>query len=140
MTNERLSEILVKVLDEMKEKAVNMKIKGVAVGSVTNQDENNDWIGEMKVVDTPVNYAEGWNLIAIAWSKCGEAIATKADSGNPDHRKLTGECGFVGGTYEEHDGYKLAFAFSGATSEDDLEVAKFGLERMKLEISEAENN
>ena len=138
MTNERLREILINVLNEMRDKALNMKIKGVAVASVMNRDESTDWIGEMKVGETPFNFPEGWNLIAIAWSKCGESIATKADSGNPDHRNLLGELGFTGGTYEEHDGYKMAFAFSGASSEDDYKGAKFGLERLKLELSEAE--
>jgi len=45
--------------------------------------------------------------------------------------KMLGECGFVGASYEEFEGYKLAFAFSGALSEEDLEVAKYGIRRMK---------
>jgi len=44
---------------------------------------------------------------------------------------MLGECGFVGASYEEFEGYKLAFAFSGALSEEDLEVAKFGIKCMK---------
>ena len=28
-----------------------------------------DWIGEMKVVETPYNLKEGWNLVAIACPK-----------------------------------------------------------------------
>ena len=66
MTDESLRELLVKILDEMHEKAVNMKIKGVATGAVMNRDENTDWIGSFKVVDTSCNFAEGWNLIAIS--------------------------------------------------------------------------
>ena len=133
-----LKDKLTKVCLEMDKKAREMNMKGVAVASILPPGEAVEWIGEMKVVETPFNFAEGWNLIAIAWSKCGESIATKADSGNPDHRNLLGELGFTGGTYEEHDGYKMAFAFSGASSEDDYKVAKFGLERLKLELSEAE--
>ncbi len=72
-----------------------------------------------------------WNLVAIAWSKAGEVIASGANSGNPDREKIMGELGFVGGAYEECDGYKLAFAFSGALSEEDLEVAQFGIEKFK---------
>ena len=89
----------------------------------------------MKVVGTPCNEKEGWNLVAIAWSKCGEVIATGADSGNPDHQTIMGELGFVGGAYDEFDGCKMAFAFSGATSEDDLLVAKYGIEKMKEYLS-----
>lgn len=131
MTNDELRVMLAKALEEMKEKAVDMGIKGVAAASVLNRGENVDWIGGMKVVDTPFNLNEGWNLVAIAWSKCGEAMATEADSGNPEHNKIMGECGFVGGAFEEYEGYKMSFAFSGALSEEDLEVAKYGIERMK---------
>ena len=131
MTKDELRKSLQNALEEMKNKAVEMGIQGVPVASVLNRGETIDWIGEMKVVDTPFNLKEGWNLIAIAWSKCGEAIATEADSGNPEHTKILGECGFVGGAFEEYDGFKMAFAFSGALSEEDLEVARFGIKKMK---------
>ena len=131
MTNEQLRDKLVMVLDEMKAKAVEMGIEGVATASVLNKGETDDWIGEMKVVGTPCNEKEGWNLVAIAWSKCGEVIATHADSGAPDHQKMMGELGFVGGAYDEYEGCKMAFAFSGADSEEDLVVAKYGIKRMK---------
>ena len=36
----------------------------------------------------------------------------------------------MGGAFDEYEGYKMAFAFSGALSEEDLEVAKYGIERM----------
>lgn len=136
MTNELLREKLVKALDDMKAKAVEMGIQGVATASVLNQGETDDWIGEMKVVGTPYNQKEGWNLVAIAWSKCGEVIATQANSGNPKHEKMMGELGFVGGAYDEHEGCKMAFAFSGADSEEDLVVAKYGIEKMKGYISD----
>ena len=131
MTNDQLRNKIVKALDDMKAKAEEMGIQGVATASVLGKGETNDWIGEMKVVGSPCNEKEGWNLVAIAWSKCGEVIATGADSGNPDHQKIMGELGFVGGAYDEFDGSKMAFAFSGATSEDDLLVAKYGIEKMK---------
>ena len=135
MTNEQLREKLVMALDDMKAKANEMNIQGVATASILNKGETDDWIGEMKVVGTPCNQKEGWNLVAIAWSKCGEVIATHADSGNPDHQKMMGELGFVGGAYDEHEGCKMAFAFSGADSEEDLVVAKYGIEKMKGYLS-----
>ncbi|MBR2227823.1 MAG: VOC family protein [Bacteroidales bacterium] len=136
MTNDQLRNKIVMALDDMKAKAVEMGIQGVATASVLNKSETDDWIGEMKVVGTPCNEKEGWNLVAIAWSKCGEVIATGADSGNPDHKKIMGELGFVGGAYDEFDGCKMAFAFSGATSEDDLIVAKYGIKKMKEYLSD----
>ena len=135
MTNEQLRNTIVKALDDMKAKALEMGIQGVATASVLNKGETDDWIGEMKVVGTPCNEKEGWNLVAIAWSKCGEVIATGADSGNPEHQPIMGELGFVGGAYDEFDGCKMAFAFSGATSEDDLVVAKYGIGKMKEYLS-----
>ncbi|MCR5590944.1 MAG: hypothetical protein K6F73_05370 [Lachnospiraceae bacterium] len=131
MKSEELRSSIVTVLEDMEKKAREMHIKGVAVAAVLNKGGSVDWIGEMKVVDTPFNFKEGWNLVAIAWSKCAEAMATEADSGNPDHKTIVGECGFVGGAYEEYEGYKMSFAFSGALSEEDLEVAKYGIEKMK---------
>ena len=131
MTNKQLKKLLEKALDDMKAKALEMGIQGVATASVLNSGETFDWIGEMKVVETPCNPKEGWNLVAIAWSKCGEVIATEADSGNPNHKKILGELGFTGGAYDEYKGCKLAFAFSGATSEEDLVVAKYGIEKLK---------
>ena len=139
MTNEQLRKKLVMALDDMKAKAIEMGIQGVATASVLNKGETDDWIGEMKVVGTPYKEKEGHNLVAIAWSKCGEVIATEADSGNPDHQKMMGELGFVGGAYDEFEGCKMAFAFSGAISEEDLVVAKYGIEKMKGYISNKSN-
>ena len=136
MTNEQLREKVALALNDMKAKAIEMGIQGVAAASVLNNGETVDWIGEMKVVGTPCNQKDGYNLVAIAWSKCGEVIATLANSGNPNHQTIVGELGYEGGAYEEYNGCKLAFAFSGATSEEDLVVAKYGIEKMKGYISE----
>ncbi|MBO7415149.1 MAG: VOC family protein [Bacteroidaceae bacterium] len=136
LTGEQLRGAVVKALGDMKAKAMEMGIEGVAVASVLGAGESIDWIGEMKVVGIPYKLEEGWNLVAIAWSKCAEVIATGADSGNPEHKKIVGELGFVGGAYGEHEGCRMAFAFSGALSEEDLEVARYGISKMKCYISE----
>jgi len=120
-------DLLVRVLDDMEKLALRMKIQGVGVACFLDASSEVDWIGEMKVVETPYNLKEGWNLVAIAWSKAGEVIASGANSGDPERKKIMGELGFVGGAYAETDEYKLAFAFSGATSEEDLEVAEYGI-------------
>ena len=78
MTTEELRSSIVTVLGNMYDKARGMGIEGVAVASVLDKDTSTDWIGEMKVVGTPFNLKDGWNLVAIAWSKCGEAMATEA--------------------------------------------------------------
>ena len=136
MTNVELREKIGMVLEDMKAKAIEMGIQGVATASILNKGETVDWIGEMKVVGTPLDTKGGFNLVAVAWSKCGEVIATGADSGNPNHQTMTGELGYAGGAYDEYEGCRMAFAFSGATSEEDLVVAKYGIEKMKEYISE----
>lgn len=135
MTNAALREMIGLALEDMKSKVVEMGIKGVATASVLNNGETYDWIGEMKVVGTPIDAKGGFNLVAVAWSKSGEVIATGADSGNPDHQTMTGELGYAGGAYDEYEGCKMAFSFSGATSEEDLVVARCGIEKMKEYLS-----
>ena len=122
-------ELLVKALDDMEIKATELSTQGVGVACFLDANSEVDWIGEMKVVETPYNLKEGWNLVAIAWSKAGEVIASLANSGDPDREKIMGELGFVGGAYKDCGDYKLAFAFSGGTSEADLEIAEYGIER-----------
>lgn len=127
---------LLATLDCMANKAKDMNVQGVAVASFLDSGNEIDWIGEMKVCGTPYKLKEGWNLVAIAWSKAGEVMATSANSGDPNHEKIVGELGFTGGAYDEIDGCKLAFAFSGATSEEDLEIAQYGIVDFKNRLKE----
>jgi len=101
MTNGELRDKLALALEDMKAKAIEMGIEGVATASVLNSGDTVDWIGEMKVVGSYCNWKEGYNLVAVAWSKCGEVIATGADSGDPNHQTITGELGYAGGAYDE---------------------------------------
>lgn len=48
MTNAELREKIGMVLDDMKAKAIEMGIQGVATASILNNGETIDWIGEMK--------------------------------------------------------------------------------------------
>ena len=48
MTNQQLREKLVLALEDMKAKAMEMGIQGVATASILNSGETVDWIGEMK--------------------------------------------------------------------------------------------
>lgn len=129
-----LREALIDACNEMDKMARSKDMQGVAVATVLPAGSDVDWIGEMKVVDTPTNPdggQTGWNLVAIAWSKAGEVIASGADSGNPDRKCMMGELNFVGGAYGEAEGYKFAFAFSGGLSEDDFAVAQYGISCIK---------
>ena len=68
MTNKELKEKLTLALEDMKAKAIEMGIHGVAVASVLNNGDSADWMGEMKVVGTPLDLEGGYNLVAVAWS------------------------------------------------------------------------
>ncbi len=61
MTNVELREKIGMVLDDMKAKAIEMCIQGVATASILNKGETVDWIGEMKVVGTPLDTKGGFN-------------------------------------------------------------------------------
>ena len=135
MTNEQLREKLAMALEDMKAKAIEMGIEGVAAASVLNSGDTINWIGEMKVVGKYLDHDGGFNLVAVAWSKCAEVMATLADSGNPNHQAITGELNYTGGAFDEYEGIRMAFAFSGATSEEDYVVAKHGIKKMKEYIS-----
>lgn len=136
MTNGQLREKLVLALDDMKAKALEMGIEGVAAASVLNSGDTINWIGEMKVVGKYLDHDGGFNLVAVAWSKCAEVMATLADSGNPNHKPMIGELNYTGGAYGEYESIKMAFAFSGATSEEDYVVANHGIAKLKEYISE----
>ncbi len=134
MDKNKIREALASVLEDMKCKALEMNMNGVAVACCLPEGESVDWIGDMKVVETPYNPDggdRGWNLVAIAWAKAGEVIASGADSGDSTRKCMLGEFNFMGGAYDEYKGCKLAFAFSGGLSEDDLYVAKYGIEQLK---------
>ena len=135
MTNEQLREKLAMALEDTKAKAIEMGIEGVAAASVLNSGDTINWIGEMKVVGKYLDHDGGFNLVAVAWSKCAEVMATLADSGNPNHQAITGELNYTGGAFDEYEGIRMAFAFSGATSEEDYVVAKHGIKKMKEYIS-----
>ena len=134
-----LRNAITETLEKMAQKARSINMQGVAVASILPKETEVDWIGEMKVVDTPYNPEggdKGWNLVAIAWSKAGEVIASGADSGNPDRKCMTGELNYTGGAYDETANFKFAFSFSGGLSEDDLAVAKYGISYLKSLLGE----
>ena len=71
MTNGELREKLALALEDMKAKAIEMGIEGVATASVLNSGDTVDWIGEMKVV---ARTATGKTVI-IWWPWPGRSAA-----------------------------------------------------------------
>jgi hypothetical protein len=73
--------------------------------------------------DSPLdNASDGrfYNLAAIAWSKISVVVSHRVPSGG--YSKYEGETNYRGGILSK-DG-RFAYAFSGATEDQDVEIAK----------------
>jgi len=106
--------------------AQKLSIKGVAVVAYMPGERTETWISKMKVVG---NLTSGKaNLLGIANTKASEMADTHLDSGSKIREIYNGELGYQGGLIKKvKSGYILA-VFSGGSGEQDLEVAKIGLE------------
>lgn len=118
-------ETFIKYADEalalMKQEALNMNIKGVGLVSYIPGNETTSWTSKMIVVKT--TGSEKQNFIAVAHSKAAEMAETLINSGSKVREPKLGEFGYIGGVIKKIDtGYLLA-TFSGATGEQDVEVA-----------------
>jgi hypothetical protein len=113
----------------MEQAALKMKVKGVAVLAFIPDNKSITWISKMRVVGTMSN--ESSNYLAVAYSKMGEMAETFKDSGSGVREPKTGEFGWQGGTIKKvKAGYILA-AFSGASGQQDFDIASEGLDQLK---------
>ena len=122
----------------MEQHALKLGVKGVIV--VASMDSSGGaWESSMKAVKAtksiPENPAQaeypGYNFIGIAYSKAAEMADTKINSGSKVRPPYQGEYGFQGGSIRKTpDGYVLA-VFSGATGEQDFEIAEAGMEALQ---------
>lgn len=113
-------------LEIIKEAAEKISIKGVAIIGFIPGEQSGSWITKMKVVGNMTT--EKNNLLGIAYAKASEMADTHQNSGSHVRTVYLGELGYQGGLIKKvNSGYVLA-VFSGGISEQDLEVAKIGLE------------
>jgi hypothetical protein len=116
-----------KSLELIDQSARKISIKGVAIVAFIPEGEpSNSWISKMRVVG---HLADGKNnLLGIAYTKASEMAETHLDSGSGIRPVYSGELGYKGGLIKKvKSGYILA-VFSGGSSDQDLEVAKIGLD------------
>jgi len=113
-------------LSIIEEAAKKISIKGVIIVAFIPGENTETWISKMKVVG---NLTSGKaNLLGIANTKASEMADTHLDSGSRIREIYSGELGYQGGLIKKvHSGYILT-VFSGGSGEQDLEVAKIGLE------------
>jgi hypothetical protein len=119
----------------MRARAEELKIGGVAVVAYFEGDTLQSWSSKMIVVgrykDAPTDADKGSNLLAIAYAKAAEMADTLRDSGSKVRSPMTGEFGWNGGVIARgRTGYLIA-AFSGGKSEDDVQVSRAGLSKLK---------
>jgi hypothetical protein len=119
-------------LKAMTQRALELKVQGVAVVALVEGDTVQSWSSKMVVVgkmkDAPTDKNKGANLLAIAYTKASEMAETLKDSGHAGRQPMTGETGWEGGLIKKSkSGYVIA-AFSGGPSEADVKVSQAGLE------------
>ncbi len=113
-------------LQMMKQEALRMNIKGAGLVCFIPGDQTQSWISKMIIAGASGN--EGYNFIAIAYSKASEMAETLQNSGSKVRPVKVGEFDYIGGIIKKiESGYILA-TFSGASGEDDLAVSKKGLD------------
>ncbi len=122
--NEHADECLA-IIDQAAQK---MKVKGVAVIAFIPGDATKTWTSKMTVVGV-ISNGEA-NYLAIAYSKAAEMAETYKDSGSGVREPMLGEFGYQGGVMKKVTyGYILA-VFSGASGEQDVELATKGLDAL----------
>jgi len=110
----------------IKEAAEKTSIKGVAIIGFIPGEKSESWITKMRVVGNLTNAKD--NLLGIAYTKASEMADTHFNSGSGVRDIYRGELGYQGGLIQKvNSGYILA-VFSGGSSEQDLVVAKIGLD------------
>ncbi|MFO7671156.1 MAG: hypothetical protein R6W31_15975 [Bacteroidales bacterium] len=113
-------------LEAIDRAAREMSVQGVAVVAYIPGDSAKSWISKMRVVGALTNGSA--NFLAIAYSKAAEMADTFKNSGSGARVPLHGEFGYQGGIIRKvESGYILA-VFSGATGEQDAELAGMGVE------------
>jgi hypothetical protein len=122
----------------MKKRAEELHIKGVGVVAYVEGERAESWSSKMIVVGSlknpPGQNDPGVNLLAIAYSKAAEMADTLKNSGSKVRPPLKGEFGWEGGLIQKgKTGYLIA-SFSGGPSEDDLKVARVGLDILAAKL------
>ena len=123
-----------KMIAEMETHARRLGVKGVML--VANMDDKGlSWVSQMKAVDTIKDIPEnpeqheypGYNFIGIAYSKAAEMADTKLNSGSKVRSAFQGEFGYQGGVIKKVPSGFMLTVFSGASGEQDFEIATAGM-------------
>ena len=121
-------------LDTMRERAVAMKVDGVAMVAYFEGQKPQAWTSRMVVVGSmrkePTETSKGANLIGVVYGKAAEMADTLKDSGSGVRPPMNGELGYQGGVIVPYKAGYLIVAFSGGKSEEDVAISRAGVARM----------
>jgi len=131
----KIDELTDAALAAIESRAAELNITGVAVVAYAQGDSIQDWTSKMAVVGrmkmAPSATGKGTNFLAIAYAKAAEMADTLENSGTVERPPMIGEFGWRGGLIAQvRTGYAIV-AFSGASADEDVEVAQAGLEVLK---------
>jgi len=125
-------DLAVRALAAMTAKAAELHASGAAVVAWTEGGSVRGWSSRMAVVGglakPAVGADPGANLLGVAYAKAAEVAETGRDSGAAGRRPMTGELGWPGGVVLKGETGLLIAAFSGGPSEDDVKIARAGLD------------
>jgi hypothetical protein len=120
-----------RALQTMQARAIELKIKGVAMVAYAEGGSVTSWSSKMVVVGNltslPSQTSKGNNFLGIVYTKAAEMADTLKNSGSGIRPPYTGEFGWQGGVCAKGRAGILIAAFSGGRSEDDVKVAQAGL-------------
>ena len=118
-------------LQAMKQRALELNMKGVAMVAASEGDCVQSWTSKMLVVGSLKKNASAndpeMNVLAVAYSKAAEMADTLKASGGRTP-PLKGEFGWRGGVIARGKAGYLFAAFSGGRSADDVQAAQAGLD------------
>jgi len=120
-----------RALRAMKQRAMELNVKGVAIVAASEGDRVQSWVSKMLVVNAmkkvPSGDDFGMNLIAVAYSKAAEMADTLRASGSGVRPPLKGEFGWEGGVITRGKAGYLLATFSGGSGADDVRISQTGL-------------
>jgi hypothetical protein len=114
----------------MEQAAREMSVKGVALIAFIPGDSTTKWVSKMRVVGALKNNSA--NYLAIAYSKAAEMADLYKDSGSKTRDPLHGEFGYQGGIIKKVESGFILAVFSGASGEQDAEIANVGVASLSV--------
>jgi len=128
-----------RALRAMKQRAEELKLIGVGVVAWSDAVPVQSWTSKMMVVGqlasvTSKKDPAGENFLGIAYTKAAEMAETLRDSGSQVRPAKIGEYGYRGGLMARAKTGILFATFSGGPAEDDLKVARTGLDLLVADL------